>query len=230
MRVFYGGDGMSVICWYYDVHPLYDSELFSRGMALLPWEERRAKVMRFHFEKDRCLCLGAGLLLEHALRQAGASDLSLHCLPNGKPVLANEPNIHFNLSHSGTMAVCALSDHPVGVDVEILQKAEPGVMNMCFRHDEQEWIRRSDHPDHAFTRLWTRKESYLKLLGTGLSYPLNAFSVLPGAAMPEDVEFTEHEEAGHLICVCTYERETADFREYAFRSDSGSFPGAADAQ
>ena len=205
---------MSVICWYYDVQPLYDSVLFFRGMALLPWEERRAKVMRFHFEKDRCLCLGAGLLLEHALLQAGASDLSLHCLANGKPVLANEPNIHFNLSHSGTMAVCALSDHPVGVDVEILQKAEPGVMNMCFRHDEQEWIRRSDYPDHAFTRLWTRKESYLKLSGEGLSRPLDSFCVLPGKGAPKEAHFAESEEMGHLICACTRQNDAVIFNQW----------------
>ena len=47
--------------------------LFSRGLSLLPWEERREQVMRFRFAKDRRLCLGAGLLLAYALCRAGAS-------------------------------------------------------------------------------------------------------------------------------------------------------------
>lgn len=68
---------MGITCWVCDVRPLSDPALFSQGMSLLPWEERRVQVMRFRFDKDRRLCLGAGLLLAHALRHAGATDLSL---------------------------------------------------------------------------------------------------------------------------------------------------------
>ena len=124
---------MSVTCWYCDVRVFLDPVRFSCGMSLLPWEERREKVMRYYFEIDRCRCLGAGLLLVNALREAGVSDMKLRYLSNGKPVLANEPDVHFNLSHSGNLAVCAVSDHPVGVDVELLQDMDPGVAGMCFQ-------------------------------------------------------------------------------------------------
>ena len=203
---------MSVKCWYCDVQPLSDPALFYRAMSLLPWEERREKVLRFRFEKDRQLCLGAGLLLVQALRQAGVHDLSLRRLANGKPVLANCPDIHFNLSHSGRLAVCAVSGQPVGVDVETPQRADPGVLTMCFQPAEQEWIRDSDDPDRAFTHLWTRKESCLKLSGAGLSCPLNAFSVLPGKELPGSIFFSEAEAMGHLICVCTPQREAVSFK------------------
>ena len=86
---------MSVSCLFGDVSPLSDPSLVSRSMAVLPWEDRRKRVMRYRFEKDRHLCLGAGLLLAYALRQAGASNASLRNLPNGKPVLAAGPDIHF---------------------------------------------------------------------------------------------------------------------------------------
>ena len=169
--------------------------------------------MRFRFEKDRHLCLGAGLLLACALRRAGASDLSLHCLSNGKPELAIAQNLHFNLSHSGTLAVCAVSDQSVGVDVEVIQRADPGVVAMCFQPSEQAWLNRSDDPCRAFTRLWTRKESYLKLLGTGLSHPLDSFAVLPAEKTPDGVAYYEKKIAGHLLCVCAPQDGVVIFKE-----------------
>ena len=205
---------MSVICWYCDVRPLSDPALFSRGMSLLPWEERREQVMRFRFDKDRRLCLGAGLLLAYALRQAGAKDLSLRRFSNGKPVLANDPNIHFNLSHSGTLAVCAVSDHPVGVDVEEKQNAAPGVMDMCFQPIEREWIDQAEDQCRAFTRLWTRKESYLKLLGAGLTCPPNSFCVLPGKDTANGMGYSEIVEMDHMICVCTQQNDAVIFKEW----------------
>ena len=193
----------SVLLWICDVQPLSDPSLFARGLFLLPWEERREQVMHYRFEKDRRLCLGAGLLLASALREAGAEDLRLRVLPNGKPELAHVPDLHFNLSHSGTLAVCAVAADPVGADVETLQKADPAVGAVCFRSAEQEWIRNAGDPDRAFTRLWTRKESLLKLRGEGLALDPASFSVLPEEDGARDTRFFETEIAGHLICVCT---------------------------
>ena len=208
---------MPVICWYCDVRPLSDPALFSQGMSLLPWEERRKKVMLFRFDRDRRLCLGAGLLLAHALRQAGAMDLSLRCLSDGKPVLVNEPKIHFNLSHSGFLAVCAVADQAVGVDVEEKQHADIGVMDMCFQPIEQEWIDRAEDQAREFTRLWTRKESYLKLRGTGLTCPPSSFCVLPGIDSQNGIVYSEIDEMGHMICVCTQQSDTVIFKEWSLQ-------------
>ena len=205
---------MSLSCWFCDVRPLSDKKLFARGMEELPWELRREKVLRYRFEKDRILSLGAGLLLAGVLRRAGVRDLTVHALPEGKLVLAHCPEVHFNLSHSGTLAVAAVSDLPVGVDTEILAKMDPGMGSFCLRQSEQEWVRRSADPDRAFLRLWTRKESYLKRIGTGITVPPDSISVLPGEPMPDGSEFTEWEERGHLICLCADPGKKADFGEY----------------
>ena len=196
-------DNLTAICWYCDVGFLADSALFSRGMAILPWEARREKVLRYHFEKDRLLCLGAGLLAAYALRQSGADDLSIRFLENGKPVLRAHPGIHFNLSHSGTLAVCAVSDQTVGADVEAWRHAESQIAERCFTPVELKWMKAQRQNRQAFTRLWTRKESYLKMLGTGLSQDPNTFSVLPGASMGIPASFAEWEVREYSICVCT---------------------------
>ena len=189
-------------CCYYDVTDLTDPVRFDCGLAALPWAERREKVMRFRFGKDRRLCLGAGLLAACLLRKAGAEDLTLVCSENGKPALAAYPGIHFNLSHSGTLAVCAVSDKPVGVDTEALTPFLPDVAALCFQPREIAWLECQPDRDLAFTRLWTRKESWLKYLGTGLSLPANSFSALPGESPAERIILTESAAGEHRICVC----------------------------
>ena len=43
----------------------------------------------------------------------------------GKPYFPGAPQYHFNLSHSGPFALCALSDRPVGVDIQVVQAGGP---------------------------------------------------------------------------------------------------------
>ena len=193
-------------CWRYNVLELYHEDVFARAMDLLPWPERRAKVERFVFQKDKCLCLGAGLLLAFALREAGVRDLALGYGAHDKPYLLNCSNVHFNLSHSGTWAVCAVSSNPVGIDVEEHRAYDDGVARLCFTAKEIAWMGRQGDTPKAFARLWTRKESYVKLLGTGLSKPPNSFEAMPGSALERSISFCEHELPHHAVCVCVRAR------------------------
>ena len=74
----------------------------------------------------------------------------------------------FSLSHSGAYAACALSDRPVGLDLERETAPRPPLLRRCFSAAEQEYIRSSSNPSAAFTQLWTGKESLGKATGAGL--------------------------------------------------------------
>ncbi len=198
------GACVEVRCWLYDVSELSDDATFSRAMECLPWEDRRARVGRYLFPKDQCLCLGAGLLAAHALRVAGATDLFMSEGPHGKLRLQRHPDIHFNLSHSGAMAICAVASVPVGADVEELQKYDGNLAAMCFGEGERCWLSGQLDAGIAFTRLWVRKESYLKLLGTGLIDGLRAIDVTPGRSDPSR-HFWECELPGYALSVCCHE-------------------------
>jgi 4'-phosphopantetheinyl transferase len=189
--------------WYCNVTELYDPEAFERGMKMLPWDERREKVFKYRFMKDSCLCLGAGLLAAYALRDAGASDLRIARTEHDKPYLIGYPDIHFNISHSGRIAVCAVSDQPVGADVEELRVYDKGVAELAFTAQENDWILACEDKDTAFTRLWTRKESYLKMTGEGIAYSLKDISLIPGEAQPEGYIIREYSEEEHLISICS---------------------------
>lgn len=100
---------------------------------------------------------------------------------NGKPFCKNFPNIHFNISHSGNYVVAALSDSSVGVDIESLKKNAP--MQVAERFfNEKEWKILNETPvkekKSIFFKFWTAKESYVKMLGDGLTKSLSSFYVL----------------------------------------------------
>ncbi|MFI2778847.1 4'-phosphopantetheinyl transferase family protein [Streptomyces sp. ALB3] len=93
---------------------------------------------------------------------------------HGRPAVAPPPPpLHFSLSHSGGMALVGVADRPIGVDVEKLPGAE--TVDICSRalhpdeRAELDDVPAEDARREMFGRIWTRKEAYLKGLGTGLS-------------------------------------------------------------
>jgi 4'-phosphopantetheinyl transferase len=107
----------------------------------------------------------------------------------GKPRLAGDGQIHFNLSHCEERAVLAISDTAeVGVDLERERPIEHvDLAKRYFHPNEVTAITAS--PDEAeqrraFFLVWTLKEAIVKALGTGLSTPLDSFEVAIGVSMP----------------------------------------------
>lgn len=86
----------------------------------------------------------------------------------GKPYLPL-PHAFFSLSHAGNLVLCALGSRPVGVDVEAIRPVDPDLYSF-LRPEEAAHLAALDEPARtaAFFGLWTRKESYVKLLGSGL--------------------------------------------------------------
>ena len=93
---------------------------------------------------------------------------------SGKPVLKDFPELHFNLSHSEDIALCAISHNPVGIDVEYLDK-EINFLDIAkrfFNKSEYEILKTISDREKlkpAFFKLWTQKEAYLKSQGKGVS-------------------------------------------------------------
>ncbi|MCH5191740.1 MAG: 4'-phosphopantetheinyl transferase superfamily protein [Oscillospiraceae bacterium] len=98
---------------------------------------------------------------------------------NGKP-FAKDLDVEFNISHSHDMVVCAVSDKPVGIDIEKIRPIKLNVAKrICtkdeliylFGHtpNEQDFEMNSDIPTLTrFFEIWTAKEAYGKCVGIGL--------------------------------------------------------------
>ena len=132
--------------------------------------QRREQALRFRHEGGRRLCLAAYLLLMDGLREEyGLTEPPVFDYSSeGKPFVAARPDIHFSLSHSGTVALCAISDQPVGADVEVPRKISSSLIAYTMNDREQEQINASTDTAMRFLYFWTRKEAVLKLTGEGI--------------------------------------------------------------
>ena len=158
--------------------------------------------------------LGAELLLVKALRmQQGEVELPLKicCDEYGKPYFKDNL-LFFNLSHSGKYVACALSDEPVGVDIQILRPCCKELIKRYFSAAEQDHIEKSTDQERAFTRIWARKESLLKAVGLGLRLPLAEVDVSSTDAFvtfrTKEYSFFEQEFSEGQLCLCRPNTET----------------------
>lgn len=153
----------------------------------------RARAARFALEADRRRCLRAHAALRDRLGgHLGClpRDLVFRVGPHGKPRLEEGP-LHFNLSHSGDLALIgACDDIEIGVDIEAWRTVGDALelAESVFGPQERGALAglAGAERDLAFLRGWTRKEACLKALGTGLSLSPQTFEVglVPGPAEP----------------------------------------------
>jgi 4'-phosphopantetheinyl transferase len=98
----------------------------------------------------------------------------------GKPYFSSYPDVHFNISHCREMAVCSVFDTENGVDIEYIRNYPERVPNRAFSDRERKQLEQSSRAESMFFRIWTLKESYVKALGIGISYPLNTAEFVVG--------------------------------------------------
>ncbi len=108
----------------------------------------------------------------------------------GKPYFSGHPEVHISITDSGAYRVYALSDAPVGID---LQKhgghgtgTEPAgdterhirLGNRYFHPEEAAYVRKKNSATR-FYRIWTAKEAYVKYTGRGIDGKFGRISVAP---------------------------------------------------
>ncbi|MBR5529278.1 MAG: 4'-phosphopantetheinyl transferase superfamily protein [Oscillospiraceae bacterium] len=101
----------------------------------------------------------------------------------GKPHFLRNPDHHFNLSHSGSYALCAAAELPVGVDIQIIKTSwRDSLPRRVCSPEQLHWLEQQPCRRHAFTQLWCMKESRVKWDGSGLTHSIPDISVpLPQA-------------------------------------------------
>ena len=162
--------------------------------SLLP-DYRREKIARYRFDADKLRSLIAGLLIRRAV-----GDREIVFGEHEKPYLA-DGSMYFSVSHSGDIVVIATDDSELGIDVEAMSQRDILAIADRFYHPtERDYVNASDDTERAFCRIWTRKESYLKCTGEGISTDLTAFDTLSeplsGRIVTRDID-------GYCISVCS---------------------------
>ena len=206
--------------------------VYALNIALLPdpldapemldfvWPERREKALRQRESLKRKQSAGASLLLKWVLRQRGFESKALRYGDKGKPFVEG---ICFSLSHSGDMVICAVGDKPVGCDIERTAQAREKVAERFFAPEEIGYLRSFPLADRAreFFRLWTLKESYIKMTGDGLKLPLSSFRIDIGGDLsvfrddlPCDCRIKEYPIDGYALSICSEDIEFSEGIEF----------------
>ncbi|MEM9293799.1 MAG: 4'-phosphopantetheinyl transferase superfamily protein [Acidobacteriota bacterium] len=181
-------DSGEIHIWSTELEP-GDRTVAELERLLTPDEVKRAYRFRFEHHQRRFI-VGRGVLrrlLAGYLNQ-DPRDLRFLYGEKGKPSLPESLGLRFNLSHSETLALYALScDTELGVDVEQLRPMPDAeqIAERFFSVSERDTLRSipSERKSEAFFNCWTRKEAYIKATGDGLSMPLDRFDV---TLAPED--------------------------------------------
>lgn len=96
---------------------------------------------------------------------------------NDKPILESN-ELNFNISHSGNIVVCAISQTiEIGIDVELIKEIEISDFRGQMTNNEWENVMNSENRKQSFFDYWTEKEAVLKAHGKGLSTPLKSFEI-----------------------------------------------------
>ena len=186
---------------------------------------------RFALAEDRAAYTAAHALLRSRLAsRVGGEPWSLDIEKDhlGKPHLrgAEQEACHFSLSHTRRQVACVLSDCPVGIDVEHMDRSVDEAVFDVLSPSERRYL--EDLPKslraRGFLEIWTMKEAALKAHGTGLATGLDRFSVSPdrrtlhpadGSGLPPAKAWAFHfEELGGsaLCCVACLKGGAPDVR------------------
>jgi 4'-phosphopantetheinyl transferase len=104
---------------------------------LSPDEQQRAQ--RYYRKRDRdCFIVGRGTLRQILSQYTAQSPQQLQFTygQKGKPALAGHP-LQFNLSHSQDLSLVAVSQYPLGVDLEYIRPFPVRQLPQRFFHPQE---------------------------------------------------------------------------------------------
>jgi len=190
-----------MVLTFFELNKITD-DVFELWLKKVP-KFRQDEILRYRYREDRVRSLCAYLLLCVGLERI-VEDFSYN--EHGKPLLADK-NLHINLSHSKSAVVAGFSETPIGVDVEFIRKTYPKIVcKRVFTPIEIAQIENSKNSILTFFKIWTLKESYVKCVGQGLSFPLKTveFQLVDEKINCSDTRFlfSTFSQNEHQISVC----------------------------
>lgn len=222
-----------IFCYCMDVEPLNNEELYAKWYDRMS-DDRKKKMNKLRFRKDRNLSLGAGILSDYGLRQYGLreKDMRYGVTANEKPIFENAPEISFNLSHSGTKVLAAFFKHDIrndigndiGCDIEMVSAIELDIAKRFFFKSEYQNImgqKTDQEKTELFFRYWTIKESFMKATGLGFMLALSDFEIVINSSnVTSKTKEEQVDKRNENITVV----QTVDRNEYYFR-EFNNIPG-----
>lgn len=166
-------------------------------------EPRRSQALAFKHTFGRFASLKSYMMLSSLLNDVfGVEGFRMAVGAHGKPYLEDHSHIHFNISHCRNAIAVAVSDAPVGIDVESFRHFGDGLLDKTMNDSEKAEILASGEPRETFAAYWTRKEAVFKLIGTGITD--NLHNILTDKTMTDTIV---NREKGYAASVAVFSED-----------------------
>lgn len=178
---------------YFDKFDNIDDKKYTLLYSFLP-PSRKQKVDKTKDEQTKKIQIVEYYLIKKHLGLLSQKDFSYN--KYGKPYILGEK--HFSISHTKTALVIAISDNEIGIDIQEISKPSERLIKKVLNESEMQQVQKSTSPSKEFTKLWTKKESYVKYNGTSI---FNKTRDILIAA--HNVTFHTIEKNNQIITTCT---------------------------
>ena len=133
---------------------------------------------------------GQSLARRLLARCSGREDIRIETDERGKPFT---DEFFLSIAHSGMFVCAAVSEQPVGIDIERLRSFDGRIAARWFFPAERDWLDRAEDEQQRrerFFTLWTTKEALLKRSGEGLAGLgcCDTFSAMQGIRITKTVK------------------------------------------
>ncbi len=170
--------------FWYDIREM-DDAAYNAALDMLD-KMRRNQVKNLAQADDRRRTVAGEKLLREIMGEkmgVAPQNVNIDRDDNGKPLIKGAP-LHFSISHSGPFVVCAVDEHEIGVDVEVVRMSNAKFICRVCSEQELQYIRLGDTGDlMRFWEIWTAKEALFKLTGKGPLLGLSCMELPKGVTL-----------------------------------------------
>lgn len=135
--------------------------------------QRCEQALLYQHTFGQYACLKSYLMLIDLLGISTLPDFQYN--EYGKPFIPNA--LYFSISHCQHAIAVAVSEQPIGIDIESVRPFRSALIERTMNEEEQATIHRANDASRAFTALWTQKEAVVKWQGTGIISDLRTILV-----------------------------------------------------
>lgn len=147
-------------------------------------EQDENLLKSIHKEKKLAQSRITQALMKKAAGKLGFGEIEIGRTEKKAPI-ASEKRVFLSASHTQNCCVGAAALNPIGIDAEKIQNVRENVLRRFFSQSEQLLVEKSSDRNFMFTKIWTMKEAYGKMLVEGLS-------------AAREIRF--YEENGEILC------------------------------
>lgn len=184
-----------------------DNKKFGEKKSMIKYisPKRQKKIEHYRYDIDKLMSLYGELVARVMLSKwfhRSPMYFNFEVSSLGKPYIKDEPSIFFNLSHTPKAILCAISDHgEVGVDIEKMGNLLPTHLDLIYHPNELHYLKSLPlkEQNKQLYKIWTRKEAYVKMNGTGIKKEM---SIIDTLSNKKDEQYMTWEEGEYICSVC----------------------------